>query len=646
MNLDSERIQQLASAISDGVEVDWSAVERSTADEHERSLLRDLKIIAGIADLGRSGESAEGMTVAGQSGEVLDPGVVEVSTVEASVANPDLEGLPRRWGHLEMRRRIGVGAFGDVYLAWDTLLDREVALKLLDPERVSQGSGRQEIASKILEEGRLMARVRHQNVITVYGVDLLEGRIGLWMELIRGRTLEDRLKDEGTLGAREASNWGLDLCGALTAVHGAGLVHRDVKATNVMREDGGRIVLMDFGAGIDVRQDSGSLRRTIAGTPYYMAPEVVRGEAATRQSDLYSLGVLLYHLVTGAHPVDGASLADLRVAHDRRQTHLLREVRPDLPEAFVRVVEKALALDPAERFASAAAMQQALAAAQGVDVYENPTPTAVAAASDWRRTFFAVLAAATVVLAVGIGVWQWSVRRAKSVRSSPSTSSSGLAKPPGGTASTAGPTAGPNTGTPVLMTQGPYTVDAELYRRSKGGGAEQLYPGSRVGSGEGVYLEFRASETVYLYVIDEDERGAAFLLFPLTGFEPTNPLAANQTHTLPGERHGESFTWKVTSAGGREPLLLVASRDRLSDFEADILAMRQAGSGDESQYAQLSESAKHHLRGIGGLLKQPASGATSAPPPHLFELASKLATRAEVAHGIWLRQIDLENPSR
>jgi serine/threonine-protein kinase len=662
MNPDSGRIQDLAMAISDGAAVDWNALERAASDELERSLLCNLKIIAGIADLGRSGEAADGQAGAPQSVQVSNPGVGETPNVEALLGNREPEELPRRWGHLEMRRKIGAGAFGDVFGAWDTLLDREVALKLLDPARVSTDRREKELASKILEEGRRMARVRHSNVITVYGVELREARIGLWMEFIRGRTLEDLLLEQGPLGAREAANVGLELCGALTAVHRAGLVHRDVKATNVMREEGGRILLMDFGAGLDALQHSGAPLRTVAGTPYYMAPEVVRGESATKQSDLYSLGVLLYHLVTGAYPVEGASLAELRDAHDRRQVQPLREARPDLPEAFVRVVEKALASDPAERFASAAAMQQALAAAQGVEVYEG---VPVTTSSKWwgsRRLSIAVpaAAAAVVTLSLAAGLWQWRARRTESGRlvapSSESTKTSSgttsIAEPaagangnPSGAGATGQPTA-QATGAPVPSAQQPYTVEAALYRRGKDGATQQLVPGSRVRSGEGLYLEFQASETLYVYVIDEDERGAAFLLFPLRGFETTNPLPANRTHTLPGERQSESFTWKVTSAGGREHILIVASRDRLTDFEADILAMRQAGSEDEPQYTQLSENAKHHLRGIGGLLKQPPSRAAGSPPPHLFELASNLVSRAEVAQGLWVRRVDLENPGR
>ena len=189
---------------------------------------------------------------------------------------------------------------------------------------------------------------------------------------------------------------GVDLCRALSAVHGAGIVHRDIKAGNVMREEGGRLVLMDFGLGLDLKGAGAGATESMAGTPFYMAPEQLRGEPATVRSDIYSVGILLYHLVTGGYPLTGRTLAELREGHNSGHAVLLRDVRlegprcrpggtqsePALPEAsavdpagvgdqgtetldekFVRVVERCLAADPRERYESAQALELALAAA-------------------------------------------------------------------------------------------------------------------------------------------------------------------------------------------------------------------------------------------------------------------------------------------
>ena len=180
-----------------------------------------------------------------------------------------------RWGHLELRRKIGEGAFGEVFRAHDSWLDHPVALKLLKPE-IAQT----DYSARILYEARRLARVRHPNVVSVHGADMHDGRIGFWMDLIEGETLAD-LVAGGRLSAGEASHIGGEVCLALAAVHRANLVHRDVKAQNVMRaSDGGRIILMDFGAGefIGKRSNSGRVR----GTPLYLAPEISR--APTRPS--------------------------------------------------------------------------------------------------------------------------------------------------------------------------------------------------------------------------------------------------------------------------------------------------------------------------------------------------------------------------
>jgi hypothetical protein len=148
-----------------------------------------------------------------------------------------------------------------------------------------------------------------------------------------------------------------------------------------------------------------------------------------------------------------------------------------------------------------------------------------------------------------------------------------------------------------------------------------------------------------LYVIDEDEHGAAYLLFPLPGLVPVNPLAAGQRHLLPGSKDGKAIDWQVSSAGGQEHLLLVASPGRLADFEAELAALPLAGANGESQYATLSERAKLTLRGIGGLQAQGPAGAATSPSQRLFDLAAALAAHSESVHGVWMRQVTFENPA-
>lgn len=261
------------------------------------------------------------------------------------------------WGDLRVVEELGRGAYGCVYRAFDDALAREVALKIIPIE-----SSDPAVAAGVLREGRMLARLRHRNVVTVYRAQQIGNEIGVCMELVRGRSLASMLRESGPLAADEAALIGISLCQALSAVHAAGLLHRDVKAHNVMRESGGRIVLMDFGAGreISARQSGWG---DMAGTPLYMAPEVLAGGEWSASADLYSLGVLLFFLVAGRHPIEGATLPDIAIAHARGRRSLLADCRPDLPDAFVRVVERAIAPGVAQRYQTAGEMLQDLTAA-------------------------------------------------------------------------------------------------------------------------------------------------------------------------------------------------------------------------------------------------------------------------------------------
>lgn len=268
------------------------------------------------------------------------------------------------WGPLRAIEKLGEGGFGEVWRAWDPSLQREVALKLRRPGEAARAGG-------WLREAQRLARVRHPHVLTVYGADVHDGRAGIWTDLVRGRTLEHLLIENGPFGAREAAFIGLDLCAALAAVHAAGLVHGDVKTRNVIREGrpsdesraegAGRVVLMDFGTASEPEGDERA-EPPSGGTPLYAAPEILAGEAASIASDLYALGVLLYRLVSGGYPIEAPTMGELRAQH-ASGPRPLRSLRPDLPTAFVRVIEQALAGDPAHRFRDAADMERALAAA-------------------------------------------------------------------------------------------------------------------------------------------------------------------------------------------------------------------------------------------------------------------------------------------
>jgi serine/threonine protein kinase len=341
MSAESADLLRIAAAVSDGQAVDWDLESRRTgADVRSVTGLRDIERIVQAC---RSAASDDQIDEATQT--LGDPRV----GTRLDVEGPSAE----RWGPLQRLRPIGRGAFGTVYRAWDSRLEREVALKLF---RVSPSRG-----TPTVEEGRLLARVRHANVVTVYGAEEHDGWIGIWMELIDGRSLDSVLTDHGPFAPRETALIGIELCHALAAVHRAGLVHGDVKAQNVMRETGGRIVLTDFGAGREGSAETASA--TLSGTPLYMAPELLTGGHPSAATDLYALGVLLFYLLSGEHPVTAQNLLELRSAHERGERKRLRDVRPDVSPAIARVVERAINPDPAARYSTAGAFEEALAEA-------------------------------------------------------------------------------------------------------------------------------------------------------------------------------------------------------------------------------------------------------------------------------------------
>jgi TolB-like protein len=339
--VEPQLLADLAVAVADGTPVDWDSVESGAMTPSERKVIAQLRAIASVRSIAETPPSA-------------DTGSVNVRSPSPAGEAPASEAtqtiVPSAWRHLTLHEVVGRGGFGIVYRAWDSRLDKEVALKLLP---VGLSSAYLDFGG----EARRMARVRHPNVVTIHGADSADGQFGLWMEFVRGRTLRQMIDERGPFGPHEALTIGVEVARALAAVHAAGLVHCDLKAQNVMREEGGRVVLMDFGAGHDVATTT---PRRMAGTPVFMAPELFESQRATPQSDIYSLGVLLFYLVTGQYPVVARAWADGQAAHRSGQRQLLRDLRPDLPAPFIECVDALTAPDPLKRIQSAGAAETAI----------------------------------------------------------------------------------------------------------------------------------------------------------------------------------------------------------------------------------------------------------------------------------------------
>ncbi|HEY8211786.1 MAG TPA: bifunctional serine/threonine-protein kinase/formylglycine-generating enzyme family protein [Myxococcaceae bacterium] len=267
-------------------------------------------------------------------------------------------------------RKLGSGASGEVYLAHDQLLDRAVSVKFI--KALDQESLRQ-----FLLEARAAARIQHPNVVTLYRVGKLEEHSYLVSEYARGRSLDHLPKP---LDWYTALSYALDLARGLSAAHRCGVLHRDLKPANAILTESGDVKLVDFGLakllGPEVpvpRSDPGltplpvpvnggmSVAGIVVGTPYYMAPEVWRGESATVRSDLYSLGATLYELCSGHPPAhDLPTGAPIALAVQRADLPPLAKTAPSVQPAFAAIVDRCLRRDPAERFAAADEVLDAL----------------------------------------------------------------------------------------------------------------------------------------------------------------------------------------------------------------------------------------------------------------------------------------------
>jgi eukaryotic-like serine/threonine-protein kinase len=259
-------------------------------------------------------------------------------------------------GRYRLGERLGHGGMGEVFAAHDLRLDREVALKLLRADLAGQDGMRE----RVVAEARLAARLSHPHVVGVLDTGEEGGRPFVVMERLSGRTLRDELSS-GPMPAERVRDVGLQVLRALAAAHELGIVHRDVKPGNVLDAGVGTWKVADFGIAKWVHADE-TLTGTgeLLGSPSYLAPERIEGQQAVPASDLYAVGVLLYEAMCGRKPFEGDDPFALATAIREGEFEPPATVLPDADPGIVAVIERAMRLDPAERYESAEAMAAAL----------------------------------------------------------------------------------------------------------------------------------------------------------------------------------------------------------------------------------------------------------------------------------------------
>ena len=289
----------------------------------------------------------------------------------------------------EMRSRIATGGMGEVWRAEDSVLGREVAVKVLKSEFAGDATFR----TRFETEARHAASLHHPNIATVFDYGENESEDGgaprpyLVMELVEGRPLSDLIRPDRPMAPEKVRDLVSQAAGALAQAHAQGIVHRDVKPANMLVTPAGQVKVTDF--GIARAADGVALTTTgeVVGTPYYLSPEQAQGRPATPASDVYALGVVLFECLTGARPFAHASGVATALAHVREP---VPDLPADIPADLAEVTRRALAKDPADRYPDAAAM----AAALGVPA-SSLTPVPAAAPVDQPTQ---VMAAETSVL--------------------------------------------------------------------------------------------------------------------------------------------------------------------------------------------------------------------------------------------------------
>lgn len=264
----------------------------------------------------------------------------------------------------EVKDVLGYGVTSIVLRARHTLIGREVAIKLFRPEHVAAQS-----ADGLIEEARQLARVRHPSIVELFEVGRVHRRIFYVMELVSGRTLAERVRDEGALPERVALRVARDVAGALTALHDAGLVHRDVKPQNVLLSTDGRSKLTDLGLACESGRPGVAptpmIPGAIYGSPQTMAPEQAQGDAVDARADLYGLGATLFHALTEHPPFEGKDALAMMMAHITEPVPDPRALRGDVSEAAAALVMALLAKRPEDRPADAAEVARRLDALLG-----------------------------------------------------------------------------------------------------------------------------------------------------------------------------------------------------------------------------------------------------------------------------------------
>jgi len=312
--------------------------------EHTRTLLLDdvelEKIItAHKASLEETG--TKGGTEPGAPAPVISaaPAALDISTLQAG------DVVDNRYKFIE---KIGKGAFGTVLLMQDLVVDERLILKFLNPNVSSD----EEMMKRFVHELRYSRMITHKNVIRIYDFLHLQGAYAISMEYFPSHTLSGELPEKGGMDFRKALQYSLDMATGMSVAHLAGVIHRDLKPANILVNDAGLLKIVDFGVAAAASSGDTQLTKTgyVIGSPKYMAPEQILGKKVDEAADIYSVGVIMYEMVTGVPPYSRGDHMSVMYQHVQGKAKLCQEIRPDVPDDYATVIAKAMSVDKSKRY--------------------------------------------------------------------------------------------------------------------------------------------------------------------------------------------------------------------------------------------------------------------------------------------------------
>ena len=271
-------------------------------------------------------------------------------------------------GRYKIVKSIGEGGMANVYLAEDTILDRKVAIKVLRGDLADD----EKFIRRFQREAQSVANLSHPNIVEVYDVEEEEGQHYIVMEYIEGKTLKQLLQKRGALTLSEVIDIMLQLTDGLAHAHEAYIIHRDIKPQNIMIQDDGLVKITDFGIAMALNATQLTQTNSVMGSVHYLPPEQANGKGSTIKSDIYSLGILMYELLTGSVPFKGDNAVEIALKHLKERIPSIRRQNPTIPQSVENIVLKATAKNPKNRYDSVRKMNSDLKECLNEDRINEP----------------------------------------------------------------------------------------------------------------------------------------------------------------------------------------------------------------------------------------------------------------------------------